>query len=59
VAAQRRNGGFTPADAETGVPIARLRPFGRGDLDEILDWSLWKECWAPFGRFGRPAPPVE
>ena len=50
---------FTLIHAETGVPIARLRPLGRNDLYEILYWSLWKERWAPFGPFGRTALPVE
>ena len=59
VVAQRRNRGFTLIHAETGVPIARLRPLGRNDLYEILYWSLWKERWAPFGPFGRTALPVE
>ena len=59
VAVERRNRGFTLIHAETGVPIARLRPLGRNDLYEILYWSLWKERWAPFGPFGRTALPVE
>ena len=56
---ERRNRGFTLIHAETGVPIARLRPIGRDDLVEILYWSLWKERWAPFGPFGRTAAPIE
>ena len=59
VAVERRNRGFTLIHAETGVPIARLRPIGRDDLVEILYWSLWKERWTPFGPFGRTALPVE
>jgi hypothetical protein len=59
VVAERRNRGFTLIHAETGVPIARLRPFGRDDLYEILYWSLWKERWARFGPFGRTALPIE
>ncbi len=59
VVAQRRNRGFTLVHAETGVPIARLRPLGRDDLYEILYWSLRNERWAPFGAFGRTAVPVE
>jgi hypothetical protein len=45
--------------AETGVPIARLRPIGRDNLVDIIYWSLWKERWAPFGPFGRTAAPVD
>ena len=59
IVVERRNRGFTLIHAETGLPIARLRPLGRNDLYEILYWSLWKEQWAPFGPFGRTALPVE
>ena len=59
VVVERRNRGFTLIHAETGVPIARLRPIGRDDLVDILYWSLWKERWVPFGPFGRTAAPVE
>ena len=59
VAVERRNRGFTLIHAETGVPIARLRPIGRDDLVDILYWSLWKERWVPFGPFGRTAAPVK
>ena len=58
-AVERRNRGFTLIHAETGVPIARLRPIGRDDLVDILYWSLWKERWVPFGPFGRTAAPIE
>ena len=59
VAVERRNRGFTLIHAETGAPIARLRPVGRDDLVEILYWSLWKDRWVPFGPFGRSAARVE
>ena len=36
VTVERRNRGFTLIHAETGVPIARLRPVGRDDLLDIL-----------------------
>ena len=58
-AVARRNRGFTLIHAETGVPVARLRPIGRDDLVEILYWSLWKERWVPFGPFGQTAAKVE
>ena len=38
--------------AETGRPIARLRPYRRDELMEILYWSLWKQHWAAVGPFG-------
>lgn len=59
VVVERRNRGFTLIHAETGAPIARLRPIGRDDLVDIRYWSLWKERWVPFGPFGRTAAPVE
>ena len=58
VAAERRNKGYTLFHAETGHPIARLRPFGRDDLLEIFYWSSWKQRWAPAGPFGRTAAPL-
>jgi len=59
VAAERRNKGYTLVRAETGHPIARLRPFGRDDLLEIFYWSSWKQRWAPAGPFGRTAAPLD
>lgn len=59
VAVVRRNRGFTLIHAETGIPIARLRPTGRDDLVDILYWSLWKKQWVPFGPFGRTVARVE
>jgi hypothetical protein len=59
VAVERRNRGFTLIHAETGVPIARLRPIGRDDLVDIQYWSLSKEQWVPFGPFGHMAARVE
>ena len=49
MAAERRNKGYTLLHAQTGAPIARLRPIGRDDQMEILYWSLWKQHWAPVG----------
>ena len=59
VIVEPRNRGFTLIHAETGIPIARLRPIGRDDLFEIRYWSLWKERWVPFGPFGGTAAPLE
>jgi hypothetical protein len=58
VAAERRNKGYTLLHAETGRPIARLRPYGRDELMEILYWSLWKERWAAVGPFGQTVVPL-
>lgn len=59
VAAERRNKGYTLLHAETGAPIARLRPIGRDDQMEILYWSSWKQHWAPVGPFGRTVAPLD
>ena len=59
VAAERRRKGYTLVHAETGAPIARLRPIGRGDQMEIFYWSLRKQHWAPVGPFGRTVAPLD
>ena len=56
---ERRNRGYTLMHGQTGAPIARLRPYGRDSLVELLYWSSWKERWAPFGPFGKTVVPVE
>ena len=53
VAAEWRNKGYTLINADTGRPLARLRPYGRDDLMEVRYWSLWKRRWAPVGPFGQ------
>src|SRR6516165_4220998 len=50
VAAEWRNKGYTLINADTGRPLARLRPYGRDDLMEVRYWSLWKRRWAPGRR---------
>jgi hypothetical protein len=59
VAAEWRNKGYTLFHADTGRPIARLRPYGRDDLMEVLDWSLWRERWAAVGPFGSTIVPLD
>ena len=58
VAAEWRNKGYTLFHADTGRAIARLRPYGRDDLMEILYWSLWKQRWAAVGPFGSTVVPL-
>jgi hypothetical protein len=58
VAVEWRRKGYTLFNADTGRPIARLRPYGRDDLMEILYWSLWRECWRPTGPFGCTVVPL-
>lgn len=57
--ADEPNNIITLINAETNVPIARLRPIGRDDLFDILYWSLSTERWVPFDPFGRTAAHVE
>src|SRR5215813_2950889 len=59
VIAERRNRGYSLFHANTGAPIARLRPCGRDDRVELLYWSSWKEKWAPTGPFGRTVLPLD
>jgi hypothetical protein len=59
VAAEWRNEGYTLVSADTGRPLARLRPYGRDDLMEIFYWSLWKQRWAPVGPFGQTVVPLD
>jgi len=58
VAVEWRRKGYTLFNADTGRPIARLRPYGRDDLMEILYWSRWRECWRPTGPFGCTVVPL-
>lgn len=58
VAVEWRGKGYTLFNANTGHPIARLRPYGRDDLMEIFYWSLWRERWRPTGPFGRTVVPL-
>jgi hypothetical protein len=59
VAAEWRNKGYTLLHADTGRPIARLRPYGRDKLMEILYWSSRKERWAAVGPFGSTVVPLD
>jgi hypothetical protein len=56
--AERRNRGYTLYDAQSGAPVARLRPTGSDDRFEVLYWSLWKERWSSTGPFGRTVLPI-
>jgi hypothetical protein len=59
VVAERRNRGYSILHANTGAPIARLRPTGRDDRVEIFYWSSWKGRWAPTGPFGGTILPLD
>ena len=51
--AERRNRGYTLYSAQSGAPVARLRPTAPDGKFEVLYWSLWKSRWASTGPFGR------
>lgn len=59
VAAERRSRGYTLLHADTGAPIARLRPIGQDHQMEVLYWSSRKQHWAPVGPFGRTVVPLD
>lgn len=50
--AERRNRGYTLYDAQSGTPVARLRPAQPDGHFEVLYWSLPKERWSSTGPFG-------
>jgi hypothetical protein len=51
--AERRNRGYTLYHAQSGRPIARLRPTTQADRVELLYWSFWKAAWTRAGPLGR------
>jgi hypothetical protein len=57
VEAVRSRKGYSLFAATTGAPIARLRPTGSNDKVEVLWWR--RECWAPFGPFGKTVMPLD
>jgi hypothetical protein len=50
VAVKRASKGYSLFSAETGAPIARLRPTGGDDEVEILWWRRGR--WGSIGDFG-------
>ena len=57
VMVERINKGYSLFSADTGAPIARLRPTGTADEVEVLWWR--RDRWAPFGAFGRLVLPLD
>ena len=49
--------GYSLLSARTGVPIARLRPTGKGDKVQVLWWN--GERWAASGPFGVVTMPLD
>ena len=59
VLVERRKRGYSLYHADSGAPIARLRPNADDDCVEVLYWSLGKERWSPAGPFGRTVLPLD
>ena len=57
VVVERINKGYSLFSAETGAPIAHLRPTGTDDRVEVFWWR--RDRWAPFGAFGRLVLPLD
>ena len=51
VVIQKAARGYSLFRADTGQPVARLRPTGRGDQVEVLWWSH-RDRWDQIGDFG-------
>jgi hypothetical protein len=53
VVAECRNKGYTLLQADTGRPIARLRPLGTRRAVEDILLVIVEQRWAPTDTFGR------
>jgi Protein of unknown function (DUF3024) len=50
--------GFSLYSKDTGRPIARLRPTGKGDQVEVMWWSH-RDRWDQIGDFGPMVMPLD
>lgn len=50
--------GYSLFRQDTGRPIARLRPIGKGDKVEVMWWSH-RDKWDQIGDFGPMVMPLE
>jgi hypothetical protein len=55
---ERRFKGYSLCREDNGRPVARLRPFGKDDLVEILWWS-YRGRWEQIGDMGPTIMPLE
>lgn len=55
---QKRAKGFSLFREDTGRPVARLRPTGKGDQVEVMWWSH-RDRWDQIGDFGPMVMPLE
>ena len=51
-------GGYSLFRADTGRPVARLRPTGKGDRVEVMWWSH-RDRWDQIGDFGPLVLPLD
>ncbi len=51
VTVQKAAGGYSLFREDTGQPVARLRPYGKGDQVEVMWWSH-RDKWDQIGDFG-------
>ena len=54
---ERTRGGYSLFSERSGMPIARLRPTGKGDKVEVLWWS--RDRWQSVGDFGGVILPLD
>ena len=50
--------GYSLFRADTGEPVAQLRPTGTGDKVEVMWWS-WRDKWDQIGDFGPMVMPLD
>ncbi len=55
---QKRARGYSRFREDTGRPVARLRPTGKGDQVEVMWWSH-RDRWDQIGDFGPMVMPLE
>jgi len=58
VVIQKAAKGYSLFREDTGQPIARLRPTGKGDQVEVMWWSH-RDKWNQIGEFGPMVMPLE
>ena len=57
VLVQKRSKGYSLFREDSGRPVARLRPTGKGDLVEVMWWSH-RDQWDQIGDFGPMVMPL-
>jgi len=55
---RKQSKGYSLFREDTGQPVARLRPTGKGDLVEVMWWSH-RDKWEQIGDFGPMVMPLD